>query len=170
MAEKKTTEEVQPDPVPAPAPEHSELKTGTPTPEAIRAERERVDNEHHPQLPEALNSEGEVITQNDEPVTDVDVEDMRAMIPPPATSSYVTFPDHLRDETENDSADLHREDVFDEAGNKIGVKGHWVQVVQIRTFDDGRVPQVSLRCECNREYTIDWTGDVAEKVVRASRA
>jgi hypothetical protein len=157
------------DPVPEPAPESAEPKTGTPTPEAIRAERERVENVEHPQLPDAVNSEGEVISYDDQPPADVQIDDVRAMIPPPATSSYVTFPDEVRDDTENDRAEDHREDVLNEAGEKIGEKGHWVQVVQVRTFDDGRVPQVSFRCECNREYVVDWTGDLTEKIVRVSR-
>lgn len=156
-------------PEPEPQPQHNEPITGTPSPEQIKAERERVEHPNHPQIPEAVNTEGELISQDDRPPADVEIDDMRAMIPPPSTSSYVTFPDHLRDETENDRAELHREDIHDEAGNKIGEKGHWVQVVQVRTFDDGRVPQVSFRCECNREYVLDWTGELAEKVVKVSR-
>lgn len=141
-------------------------KTHGPTTQQIREERERTTNADHPQLPEAVNPHGEVLTQDDVPPADVEVDDVLALVPPPATSSYVTFPDSLRDEAPNDDHELHYH--RDDDGNIE--KGHWVQVVQVHTYDDGRVPLVSLRCECNREYVIDWTADMARQIVKARRS
>lgn len=146
-----------------------EPKTGTPTPEAIRAQREREENTNRPQLPEAVNTEGELVSHNDEPPADVDIDDKRALISPPPTSSYVTLPDHFRDETENDQAEDHRTVIYNDSGEAVGERGHWVQVVQVWTYDDGSVPKVALRCECAREYNIDWTGEAVEEIVQISR-
>jgi len=75
-------------------------------------------------------------------LTDSDV------IPPPRTSTYVTIPAEMRAEGDDDGP---------------------LQVVQVRTYDDGRVPQVSLRSESHREYVVDWTQDLAATVIPTSR-
>lgn len=71
-------------------------------------------------------------------------------IPPPQTGSFVKLPKGVRDDNED------HED-------------HDVQVAQVFT-DDTSLPRVSLRCSCGREYNVDWSQDLAKKVVRASRS
>lgn len=75
--------------------------------------------------------------------------DENDIIPPPRTSIYVTIPAEMRVEGDDDKP---------------------VQVVQVRTFDDGSVPQVSFRSETQREYTVDWTQDFAKTVAPTARA
>lgn len=68
---------------------------------------------------------------------------------PPGTSTFVTFPSELRDGPD--------------AGEH---KDHDVMVSQVRTYDAGRAPEVTLRCACSREYTVAWTEDVAKKIIK----
>lgn len=76
-------------------------------------------------------------------------DDDTGEIPPPRTGSFVRLPKGIRDD-ESDHED------------------HEVQVVQVFTGDD-LLPRVSLRCSCAREYSVDWSQDLAKKVIRASR-
>lgn len=129
---------------------NEEPVTGRPTTEAIAAERARTEGVEHETYPDTHNSQGQIVTEDGSPP-----DAAQGYIPPPQTGAYVTFPDYIRDEAENDSSADH--------------DGHWVQVVQVHTYNDGKVPQVSFRCECAREYVKDWTPDLASEVMHAVR-
>lgn len=126
--------------------------------------------EPRPKLPDAVTADGQLRSEHDRVPEEISDEDRKAMIATPATSSYVTFPQRLREELVPTGAENHVTEIFDDdTGEKVDERPHWVQVSQVRTFPDGTVPLVTLRCECGQEYNVDWTADVVEEIVQVAR-